>query len=170
MLDKRVAAIIRVDHAGEYGAKRIYEGQLDFIRDPEAKEKIRIMREQELEHLQYFTDKLEERGERPTLLQPLWHVAGYALGAVSALLGEKTAMATTIAVESVIVEHYQKQLDMLGDEELELKTKIKKFQDDEGEHLEIGMENHGMEALLYKPGEKLIKLGSRAAIWLSERF
>lgn len=170
MLNKRVASIIRVDHAGEYGAKRIYEGQLDFIKDPEARKKIQMMKDQELEHLKYFTGKLEERGVKPTIFQPIWHVAGYALGAVSAMLGEKTAMATTVAVESVIVEHYQRQLDVLGDDEMELKNNIKKFQDEEEEHLEIGVENYGTDALFFKQGEKLIKCGSKMAIWLSERF
>lgn len=170
MNSELVKRILRVNHAGEFGAKQIYQGQLDFIKDDSARAKIKEMQEQELEHLNYFSAELDKRNLKPTILQPLWQVAGYGLGAVSALLGEKVAMATTIAVEEVIVEHYQKQIDQLDESEAELKEKIIKFQADEEEHKNTGVENHGMSALCYDQGSKIIKCGSKIAIWLSERF
>ena len=165
-----LARILRVDQAGEYGAKRIYEGQMAVLgRSPRAKV-LQHMYEQELEHLDHFDRQLVERGVRPTLLQPFWHVAGFALGAGTALLGEKAAMACTVAVEETIDEHYRKQLDELGPEEEELKSRIAKFRDEELEHRDIGLQHGAEQAPGYEVLSGAVKAGSRLAIWLSERF
>ena len=165
-----LARILRVDQAGEYGAKRIYEGQMAVLgRGPRAKT-LQHMYEQELEHLEHFDRQLVERRVRPTLLQPFWHVAGFALGAGTALMGEKAAMACTVAIEETIDEHYKKQLAELGPEEEELKTRIAKFRDEELEHRDIGLEHGAEETPGYEILSTAIKAGSRLAIWLSERI
>lgn len=168
--EARIARILRVDQAGEYGAKRIYEGQIAVLgRGPRAKT-LQHMYEQELEHLEHFDRQLVERRVRPTLLQPLWHVAGFALGAGTALIGEKAAMACTVAIEETIDEHYQKQLEDLGPEEEDLKDRISKFREEELEHRDIGIEHGAEEAPGYEVLSTAIKTGSRLAIWLSERI
>lgn len=168
--EARIARILRVDQAGEYGAKRIYEGQIAVLgRGPRAKT-LQHMYEQELEHLEHFDRQLVERRVRPTLLQPLWHVAGFALGAGTALIGEKAAMACTVAIEETIDEHYQKQLEELGPEEEDLKDRISKFREEELEHRDIGIEHGAEEAPGYEVLSTAIKTGSRLAIWLSERI
>src|SRR6201997_1774534 len=130
---REVARIIRVDHAGEYGAKRIYDGQLAVLgrRRGGAAEKIRHMAEQEQRHLDAFEKLVPDRRVRPTALSPVWHVAGFALGAATALLGERAAMACTVAVEEVIDEHYQRQINRLANDEPVLRKLIKKFRDEE---------------------------------------
>ncbi len=168
--DDLVARIVRVDHAGEYGAVRIYEGQLRVLgRRPEAAV-IREMAEKEREHLATFERLLPERRVRPTLLQPLWHVAGYALGAASALLGARAAMACTVAVEEVIDAHYAKQVKALADEEPELTAICQQYRDDELEHRDTALAHDAEKALAYRPLTAVVKAGSRAAIWLSERI
>ena len=162
--------IIRVDHAGEYGAKRIYEGNLAVIDDP----LIREMKEQELEHLEYFTEQIKERQVRPTILMPVWHVGGFMLGAISAKLGRKATMACTVAVEDEIAEHYQKQLDELSDEDedgeyADLKEKITKFRQDEIEHKHHGLENDAEDMKGYKVFYHLVRGITKTAIALSER-
>jgi ubiquinone biosynthesis monooxygenase Coq7 len=168
--DEQVRRMIRVDHAGEVGAVRIYEGQLRVLGKGPAGDRIRHMAAQEAAHKSGFDRLLVERRVRPTLLSPLWHVAGYALGAATALLGEHGAMACTVAVEEVIDEHYRAQSAALGQHEPELKTTIEKYRAEELEHRDIGLE-HGAEAA---PGYAVlttaIKLGAKAAIWLSERL
>ncbi len=167
---KMVERMIRVDHAGEFGAQRIYAGQLAVLGKTKAGPTLRHMAEQEQEHLTAFEKQIVSRGVRPTAFHPLWHIAGFALGAATARLGEKTAMACTVAVEEVIDEHYQKQLQALGDNEPELRKLIKKFRDEEIEHKNIGLD-HGAEDLPYYPLLRaLIRAGSKTAIWLSERF
>ncbi len=162
--------IVRVDHAGEYGARRIYEGQLAVLgRSPSAKT-IRHMHEQELRHLEHFEDEIRKRRVRPTALFPIWHVAGFALGAATAMMGEKAAMACTAAVEEVIDQHYEKQASSLGDEESELKDTIEEFRAEEVEHRDIALEEGAEQAPGYPLLSAGIKAGSRAAIWLSERF
>ncbi len=162
--------LLRVDHAGEYGARRIYEGQLAVLgRGPSAKT-IRHMHEQELRHLESFERLLRERRARPTALFPVWHVAGFALGAATAMLGEKAAMACTAAVEEVIDEHYQKQAESLDSDESELKDMIEEFRAEELEHRDIAIEEGAEQAPGYPLLSAGIKAGSRAAIWLSERF
>ncbi len=165
-----VARMIRVDHAGEFGAARIYEGQLAVLGRSRSAKTIRRMAEQEKAHLAAFDRLIAERRVRPTVLSPLWHVAGFALGAGSALLGERAAMACTVAVETVIGEHYARQAAKLGDDEAELRETIEAFRADELDHRDIGLAE-GAEAM---PGYGLfsaaIKTGTRLAIWLSERL
>jgi ubiquinone biosynthesis monooxygenase Coq7 len=128
------------------------------------------MAQQEDVHLAAFEQWMLERGVRPTALHPIWHLAGYALGAATAALGEKAAMACTVAVEEVIDEHYKQQLDSLKDAEPEFRKLIKKFRDEEIEHKHIGLD-HGAEDLAYYPILRaLIRAGSKTAIWLSERI
>ena len=165
-----LARMIRVDQAGEYGARRIYEGQLAVLGRSQAAATIRRMHEQELAHLETFDRLITERRVRPTLLQPVWHVAGFALGAATALLGEKAAMACTVAVEEVIDEHYAGQAERLGEDEAELKATIEKFRAEELEHRDIGLEHDAEGAPAYPVLSGAIKAGSRLAIWLSERL
>jgi ubiquinone biosynthesis monooxygenase Coq7 len=162
--------MIRVDHAGEYGARRIYDGQLRVLRRSPAAPVIRHMAKQEQKHLDTFDRLLAERRVRPTVLAPLWHVAGFALGAASALLGERAAMACTAAVETVIDEHYRGQLDRLGDREPELAATIAAFRGEEIEHRDTALTQGAEDAPGYEPMTALVKAGTRAAIWLSTRF
>lgn len=164
-----LAQMIRVNHAGEYGAKRIYEGQLAVLKDKPCGPVIEHMKEQELEHLAYFEKAIADRHVRPTLLTPVWHVAGFALGAATALLGEEAAMACTVAVEEVIDEHYQQQLEQLGEDEAELKASITKFREEELEHRDTGLEHDAEHAPAYPVLSQAIKAGSKLAIWLSTR-
>lgn len=165
-----IERMIRVDHAGEFGAQRIYAGQLAVLGQSKAADEIRHMARQEDEHLAAFEKLIVEKGVRPTALHPLWHVAGFALGAATARLGPKAAMACTVAVEEVIDEHYKKQLDMLAEDEPKLRKLIKKFRDEEIEHKHIGLDQ-GAEDLPYYPLLRaLIRAGSKTAIWLSERI
>jgi len=165
-----VARVIRVDHAGEFGAQRIYAGQLAVLGQSAAASAIRKMARQEDEHLAAFEKLMIERHVRPTVLHPIWHLAGFLLGAATAALGEKAAMACTVAVEDTIVEHYKKQIDRLGMDEKELKRLLEKFRADEDDHRKAGLE-HGAEDLPYYPAlHALIRAGSKTAIWLSERF
>lgn len=162
--------MIRVNHAGEYGAKRIYEGQLAFLRpNSPLRAKIEHMAAQEQEHLTAFEQELVARRIRPTALFPLWHVAGFALGAATALMGDKAAMACTIAVEEVIDQHYAEQSARLDAAEAPLKEKIEKFRAEELEHRDTGVEHGGREAVGYPVLEAAIKTGSRLAIWLAQR-
>ena len=119
-----VESMIRVDHAGEYGAMRIYAGQLAFLKDAKSRELVEHMQAQEKRHLETFEGLMRERKVRPTVLMPLWHAAGYALGAATALLGEKAAFACTVAVESVIDKHYAAQGEKLGTDEAALKARL----------------------------------------------
>ena len=164
---ERLARILRVNHAGEYGAKRIYAGQLAVLgRHPE----ITHMAAQEQAHLDYFVDAVVKNGVRPTVLHPLWHVAGFALGAATALMGEKAAMACTVAVEEVIDEHYTRQLETLDASAPELRETITRFRAEELEHRDIGLAHGAEEAPAYAALRQVIRAGSKTAIWLSERF
>ena len=165
-----ISRIIRVDQAGEYGAKRIYEGQLAVLAGTDDEPILREMLDQELEHLEQFDSLLVERHIRPTALQPLWHVAGYALGVGTALLGREAAMACTVAVEEVIDEHYADQAQTLGDNEKDLRSTIEQFRKDEQEHRDKGLEQGAEQAPAYPVLTGAIKAGSRLAIWLSTRF
>jgi ubiquinone biosynthesis monooxygenase Coq7 len=165
-----VAAMIRVDHAGEYGATRIYDGQLAVMPRGPARTAIAEMAEQEARHLAAFDTLIGERRVRPTLLQPLWQVAGFALGAATALLGERAAMACTVAVEEVIDEHYQAQADRLAEAEPALKQKILEFRDDELKHRSAALDMGATETPGYALLSAAIKTGSRLAIWLSTRI
>ncbi|WP_119167627.1 demethoxyubiquinone hydroxylase family protein [Algihabitans albus] len=169
---ERLERLLRVDLAGEYGARRIYEGQLAVLGRSRAGPTIREMWEQEAKHLDYFEKALPKHRVRPTALQPAWHVAGFALGAVTALMGEKAAMACTVAVEEVIDEHYARQAEQLSDdgEEGELKQAILEFREDEIEHRNTGIAHGAEETVAYEGLTGIIKTGSRLAIWLSERY
>jgi 3-demethoxyubiquinol 3-hydroxylase len=164
-----VARTIRVDHAGEYGAKRIYQGQIAVLRGTRWEPLLRHMQEQEQEHLDTFTRLIGERRVRPTALLPLWHIAGFALGAATAALGHRAAMACTVAVEEAIDEHYQAQEAALGEDEAALKGRIAKFRADELEHRDIGLENEAELTPAYRLLSAVIKAGCKVAIKASER-
>jgi ubiquinone biosynthesis monooxygenase Coq7 len=165
-----IDAILRVDQAGEYGAVRIYAGQLAAIGKGRGREEIRHMAEQEKRHLETFDRLLREHHVRPTLLQPLWHVAGYALGAATALLGERAAMACTVAVEEVIDEHYAGQAARLGGTDPALTDTIREFRDDELRHRNTALDRGATDAIGYDVISAVVKTGSRLAIWLSTRL
>ena len=163
--------IIRVDHAGEYGATRIYDGQIAvFGKDSKIGKTIQHMADQEQEHIEKFNELLIEKRVRPTALLPIWNIAGFALGAGTALMGEKAAMACTVAVEKVIGEHYREQQNLLEDDEKELKKTIAKFEKDELEHHDIGLEHDAENAPGYKVMTKVIEIGCKAAIAISKKI
>jgi 3-demethoxyubiquinol 3-hydroxylase len=166
-----VTEMIRVDHAGEYGAARIYAGQLAILgmRHPESAT-IAHMAAQEERHLEAFDKLILERRVRPTVLAPIWHVAGYALGAATALIGPKAAMACTAAVETVIDEHYSAQLDALGAQDTELSSLIADFRKDEIEHRDTALAHGAEDAPAYPVMSRLIKAGCRLAISVSEKI
>ncbi len=168
--EAQVERMIRVNHAGEYGAKRIYAGQLAVLGNSPSASAIRHMAEQEETHLKAFSDLMVKRRVRPTILSPLWHVAGFAMGAATALLGEKAAMACTVAVESVIDEHYEKQEAALADRDPELKTMVSTFRDDERQHHDTALDHGAESAPLYRVLTAVIKVQTKAAIWLSSRI
>ncbi|HYN38148.1 MAG TPA: demethoxyubiquinone hydroxylase family protein [Rhodospirillales bacterium] len=168
--EQLVQRVLRVDHAGEYGAVRIYEGQLAVLGRRPAGAVIREMAAKEREHLATFDALLPKRRVRPSALQPVWHVAGFALGAATALLGAKAAMACTVAVEEVIDEHYARQVAELGDDEAELRDLCARYRQDEVEHGETALAHGAREAPGYKALTGAVKAGSRAAIWLAERI
>ncbi len=165
------ARMLRVDQAGEYGATRIYAGQLAVMGDraPHAGE-IAHMAEQEAAHRAKFDALLARRGVRPTALQPVWSVAGYALGAATALIGPKAAMACTAAIETEIERHYTQQLDELGDTDPELADMIRDFRDDERAHHDAAIAAGAEQAPAYPLLSGAIRLGCRLAIRLSERI
>jgi ubiquinone biosynthesis monooxygenase Coq7 len=166
---ERIDRILRVDLAGEYGARRIYEGQLAVLGARADAAPIRAMYEQEKKHLETFERLLVERRARPSALTPLWHVAGFALGAATAMLGREAAMACTVAVEEVIDEHYAKQAAGLGDREPALKATIEEFRQDEVHHRDTGLAEGAAQAPGYPLLTGAIRAGSRLAIWLAER-
>ena len=172
MTDKTILdEIIRVDHAGEYGATRIYDGQIAvFGKDSKIGKTIQHMADQEQEHIEKFNELLIEKRVRPTALLPVWNIAGFALGAGTALMGEKAAMACTVAVEKVIGEHYREQQNLLEDDEKELKKTIAKFEKDELEHHDIGLEHDAENAPGYKVMTKVIEIGCKAAIAISKKI
>lgn len=161
--------MIRVNHAGEYGARRIYEGQLAVLRGKPSHDLIRHMKEQEDVHLQEFERRMVEQRVRPTLLLPLWHVGGFLLGAATAALGEKAAMACTVAVEEVIDGHYAAQEARLPESQAELKETIARFRADEQEHHDTGLAHGAADAPLHALLHEGVRRVTRAAIWLSTR-
>ncbi len=170
-----VEQIIRVDQAGELGAVRIYEGQLAALRwtggeRGEAARKISVMARAEREHNATFDRLLADRRVRPTMLSPLWNVAGFALGAATALMGEKAAMACTVAIEETIDEHYASQAAALGADEAELRATVEKFRAEEIAHKEEALASGAEQAPGYTALTAAIKAGSRLAIWLSTRI
>ena len=164
-----VARMIRVDHAGEYGAVRIYQGQIAALRGRGNADLLRHMLSQEQRHLDTFNGLVEDRRVRPTAMLPIWHLAGFALGALTAALGERTAMACTVAVEETIDTHYRKQLAQLDHSEPELRATISEFRDEELQHRDAALEHGAAQAPAFRLLQAVIKTGCRVAIALSER-
>lgn len=185
---QQIEQIIRVDHAGETGAKVIYEGQMLALKlkgDNKTLQIVEKMYQQELNHLKYFDDKIKERKIRPTLMQPVWKVGGFALGFITAIIDKKSTMTCTTAVEETIDEHYQQQLAQLAkieevskfnevkdDQQIvdELSKKIIEFRDEELEHRDIGYEHNAKDFALYKPLDCFIKLTTKFAIAISKKI
>jgi ubiquinone biosynthesis monooxygenase Coq7 len=170
----RIEEFIRVDHAGERGAVKIYEGQLlalnTLVKDEELKKKIEEMKVHEVEHSQFFENEIKKRNIKPTKFLPLWDLLGVGLGFGSTLLGKKAAMLCTASVEEVIDKHYLNQINQLGPEEKELKKKITKFRDDELDHKDIAYEEGATKKGFYSVMDKIIKTGSKIAINISEKI
>lgn len=167
----RNAAMVRVDQAGEYGATRIYAGQLAVMGDRHpAARIIARMAEQEARHRAGFDALMTSRGVRPTLLQPVWNVAGFALGAVTAAIGPEAAMACTVAIETEIDRHYGDQLDALGDDDPELAEMVRSYRADEAEHKREALDAGAEQAVAYPVMTGLLRAGCRVAIALSKRI
>ena len=175
LTDKKILEeIIRVDHAGERGAIKIYEGQLlalnTFKKDEKLRKLIEEMKEHEKEHFEYFDKEIQKRNIKPTIFLPLWDLLGVTLGFGTTMLGQKAAMLCTASVEEVIDKHYLNQINQLGPEEKELKKKITKFREDELEHKDIAYEKGATKKGIYSIMDKIIKTGSRIAINISEKI
>ena len=170
----KVEEFIRVDHAGERGAVKIYEGQLlalnTFVKDENLKKTIEEMKIHEKEHCQFFETEIRKRKIKPTKFLPLWDLLGVGLGFGSTLLGKKAAMLCTASVEEVIDEHYQNQINQLGSDEKYLKKKIIKFREDELHHKDIAYNKGATKKGLYSIMDKIIKTGSKVAINISEKI
>ena len=172
--NSKVEEFIRVDHAGERGAVKIYEGQLlalnTIVKNENLKKIIEDMKEHEIEHCQFFEKEIKRRNIKPTKFLPLWDLLGVGLGFGSTILGKKAAMLCTASVEEVIDKHYQDQINELGPEEKSLKTKIIKFREDELHHKDIAYEEGASKKGIYYIMDKLIKTGSKLAIRISEKI
>ncbi|MDE3017319.1 MAG: demethoxyubiquinone hydroxylase family protein [Pseudomonadota bacterium] len=168
--EEQVRRMIRVNHAGEYGAARIYAGQLAVLGRSAGASVIKNMAAQEQRHLAAFSAMMVRRQVRPTALMPLWHVAGYALGAATALIGEAAAMACTVAVESVIDRHYAGQEAVLDEGEPELKAAVSQFRAEEREHHDTALAYGAKSSSLYYILTTAIVYQTRFAIWLSTRI
>ena len=172
--NKRVQEFIRVDHAGERGAVKIYEGQLlalnTIVKNENLKKTIEDMKEHEIEHCQFFEKEIKKRNIEPTKFLPLWDLLGVGLGFGSTLLGKKAAMLCTASVEEVIDKHYLDQINQLGPEEEELKKKITKFRQDELDHKDIAYEEGATKKGFYAIMDRIIKTGSKLAINISEKI
>ncbi|MDB4157732.1 demethoxyubiquinone hydroxylase family protein [Candidatus Pelagibacter sp.] len=170
----RVKEFIRVDHAGERGAIKIYEGQLlalnTFVKNDNLKKKIEVMKIHEKEHCDYFENEIKKRNIEPTKFLPLWDILGVGLGFGSTILGKKAAMLCTASVEEVIDEHYSNQIKELQNDEKELKKKIIKFREDELHHKDIAYAEGATKKGMYKILDKIIKTGSKIAINISEKI
>ena len=171
--NSKVEEFIRVDHAGERGAVKIYEGQLlalnTLVKNEDLKKTIEEMKVHEIEHCQFFEKEIKKRNIKPTKFLPLWDLLGVGLGFGSTLLGKKAAMLCTASVEEVIDKHYLGQINQLGPEEKELKKKITKFRDDELHHKDIAYEEGATKKGIYSIMDKIIKTGSKIAINISEK-
>ncbi len=169
----RVEEFIRVDHAGERGAVKIYEGQLlalnTLIDNEDLKKTIEEMKIHEKEHCDFFEEEIKKRNIKPTKFLPLWDLLGVGLGFGSTLLGKKAAMLCTASVEEVIDEHYQNQINELDSNEERLKKKIIKFREDELHHKDIAYNKGATKKGLYSIMDKIIKTGSKIAINISEK-
>lgn len=183
-LEKKLHEIIRVDHAGEFGAKVIYNGQIAALKlkkDHETLKLVQHMKEQEDVHFDYFDEEIKKQKIRPTALYPIWKVGGFALGFFTAIIDKKAAMVCTTAVEETIDKHYQEQIEFLSDAQnsakqdekqnlQELKSKIEKFRDEELEHRDIAYENKAAEFSAYTPLSAFIKSTVKAAIKISKKI
>ena len=172
--NSKVEEFIRVDHAGERGAVKIYEGQLlalnTLVKNESLKKTIEEMKVHEMEHCQFFENEIRKRNIKPTKFLPLWDLLGVGLGFGSTLLGKKAAMLCTASVEEVIDKHYQDQIDQLQSDENDLKSKIIKFREDELHHKDIAYEQGASKKGLYSIMDKIIKTGSKIAINISEKI
>ena len=170
----RIEEFIRVDHAGERGAVKIYEGQLlalnTIVKDDDLKQTIEEMKIHEKEHCEFFENEIKKRKIEPTKFLPLWDLLGVGLGFSSTILGKKAAMLCTASVEEVIDEHYQNQINQLGPDEKNLKKKIIKFREDELHHKDIAYKKGATKKGLYSIMDKIIKTGSKIAINISEKI
>jgi len=170
----RVEEFIRVDHAGERGAVKIYEGQLlalnTIVKDDDLKKTIEEMKIHEKEHCEFFENEIKKRNIKPTKFLPIWDLLGVGLGFGSTILGKKAAMLCTASVEEVIDKHYQSQINQLGPEEKNLKEKIIKFREDELHHKDIAYEKGATKSGFYSVMDKIIKAGSKLAINISEKI
>ena len=170
----KIKEFIRVDHAGERGAIKIYEGQLlalnTIVKNDELKKKIEGMKEHEKEHANYFESEIKKRGINPTKFLPLWDLLGVGLGFGSTILGKKAAMLCTLSVEEVIDKHYQNQIDQIESDEKELRNKIIKFREDELHHKNIAYNEGATKEGIYSILDKIIKTGSKIAINISEKI
>ena len=170
----KVEEFIRVDHAGERGAVKIYEGQLlalnTIVKNDDLKKKIEEMKVHEVKHCQFFENEIKNRNIKPTKFLPLWDLLGVGLGFGSTLLGKKAAMLCTASVEEVIDKHYLDQINQLGPDEKELKKKITKFRNDELDHKNIAYEEGATKKGFYSIMDKIIKTGSKIAINISEKI
>ena len=170
----KIKEFIRVDHAGERGAIKIYEGQLlalsTIVKNNDLKEMIRDMKEHEQEHCNFFEDEIRKRNIKPTKLLPLWDLLGLGLGFGSTILGKKAAMLCTASVEEVIDGHYKSQIDQIGSDEIDLKKNIIKFRNDEINHKDIAYDNGATKEGFYTIIDKVIKTGSKLAIKISEKI
>jgi len=171
---KKLEEFIRVDHAGERGAIKIYEGQLlalsTIINDDDLKKTIKNMKEHEEEHCNFFEDEIKKRNIKPTKLLPLWDLLGLGLGFGSTVLGKKAAMLCTASVEEVIDDHYKNQIDQIGSDENNLKNKITKFRNDEIHHKDIAYNEGATKEGFYTIIDRVIKTGSKLAIKISEKI
>ena len=171
---KTLEEIIRVDHAGERCAIKIYEGQLlalnTFKKNEKLKKLIEEMKEHEREHFEYFDKAIKDRNIKPTIFLPIWDLLGVTLGFGTTMLGEKAAMLCTASVEEVICDHYKNQLDKLGEDEKDLKKSIKKFREDEDDHKNIAYDKGATKEGLYSILDKIIQTTSKAAIKVSEKI
>ena len=172
--NNKVEEFIRVDHAGERGAIKIYEGQLlalnTIVKDDNLKKTIEEMKIHEVEHCQFFENEIKKRNIKPTKFLPLWDLLGVGLGFSTTLLGKKAAMLCTASVEEVIDKHYLDQINQLGPDEKELKKKITKFREDEIHHKDIAYEEGASKEGIYSILDKIIKTGSKIAINISEKI
>ena len=171
---KKLEEFIRVDHAGERGAIKIYEGQLlalsTIVKNNDLKEMIKDMKEHEQEHCNFFEDEIRKRNIKPTKLLPLWDLLGLGLGFGSTILGKKATMLCTASVEEVIDGHYKNQIDQIGSDEIDLKKNIIKFRNDEINHKDIAYDNGATKEGFYTIIDKVIKTGSKLAIKISEKI
>ena len=171
---KKIEEFIRVDHAGERGAIKIYEGQLlalnTIVKNSELKDMIEHMKEHEVEHCEFFENEIKKRKIKPTRFLKLWDLLGLGLGFSTTVLGKKAAMLCTASVEEVIQDHYANQISQLEEDEKELKNKIVKFREDEIDHKDIAYNEGASKEGLYKILDGVIKTGSRIAIKISEKY